>query len=150
MTIDRLLLYCVEMNFLLKFVAGCLILFGVMGLGVEIDNLTSGTSKRPILGFALGIGFCAAGAGVLRVAKRRALRAQHAAAKVREQLVLRIARAHSWRLTPAQVAADSDLTVAEATEELDRLAKHGACELDFGENTPVIYRFAGAPALSDH
>lgn len=70
-----------------------------------------------------------------------------AAAARSEKLVLAVARANGWAITPVDVAASSTLTMAEAQATLDAMAKSGHAELTF-QGDQLIYRFPRA-AVSD-
>ena len=58
-----------------------------------------------------------------------------------EQRVLAAARRHRGHLTPVSAAADGDLTVDQAREELERLAKENACLMDVSDEGLVVFRF---------
>jgi len=131
------------MHYLLYLIGAGQLLIGLVGFGVEIDKMMSGTSEHPVLGFVLATGLTVGGIVVLRAGKQRARRRLELQAQEQERSLLQLARKHGGMLTPALVAADTDLSVAEADAELLRLAKLGACEVEYGEQTAVEYRFAG-------
>ena len=58
-----------------------------------------------------------------------------------EQRVLAAARRHRGHVTPVSAAADGDLTVDQAREELERLAKENACLMDVSDDGLVVFRF---------
>ena len=127
-----------------------LLFFGVVGVGVELDNLSSGESKNPVLGFMLAGSFLLAAAGAFKQSRKHREKAEKQRAEQLERTILGLARANGWKLTAAEVAAQTPLTVADATAELDRLAKHGACEVEFGKGTALIYEFpAPLPNTAD-
>jgi hypothetical protein len=59
-----------------------------------------------------------------------------------ERSVLKVARDHGGRLTPALVALDCDMDVAEAEAILDGLAKKGHASMRVREDGRVEYEFS--------
>lgn len=87
------------------------------------------------------------GGGVVLVRKSRRMK-EIADQQVRalagpsaEQHTLLAARKHRGRLTAVQVAADTGLTVDQAREDLERLAKNNACLMDIEEDGRIVFRF---------
>jgi hypothetical protein len=114
---------------LLYFLTSIFVLFAV----VEIKRLLAHEVKHPDAGVAV-LAFCAVcAAGCVRGASR--LRDNAAPSSQ----VIRAAKTLGGRVTAAQIVASTRLTYEQATSELDRLCKAGACEAIAGTN---LYRFS--------
>ncbi|GMU02476.1 hypothetical protein KH5H1_65960 [Corallococcus caeni] len=132
---------------------GLLVAFGILGAGVEIDNLRTGTAEHTVTGFLLAILFILGGLALVRSARRAKLppELRDAPAVVRptldardvERAVLACAQEHGGRVTIAEVAAGSQLSFTEAKEVLEGLSRAGACSVDVTENGAFIYEFNG-------
>lgn len=131
-----------------------LVIFGLLGFGVEIDELLSGTADKPVLGFILASIFVIGGGALIRGAGRAAAPAgqvqvaavgQPAVLSPREveQIVLACVKQHGGRVTIAEVAAETELTFTEAKKVLEELARAGACTVDVTEQGAFIYEFTG-------
>lgn len=59
----------------------------------------------------------------------------------RERLVLRLAADRQGRLTAAEVAAHTPLSLRESQQMLDRLEQHRAAELQLTPDGAMVYRF---------
>lgn len=66
-----------------------------------------------------------------------------------EKSILRSAKAHGGRLTPAQAALGGSWSLKEVQKELDQLAKGGFCELKVTKTGAVVYYFAEFDAEQD-
>ena len=55
--------------------------------------------------------------------------------------ILRSARAHGGRLTATEVAVETALPVAMATEMLEALSRRGACRMSIAEAGIVVFEF---------
>jgi hypothetical protein len=131
-----------------------LLIFGLLGFGVEIDELLSGTADKPVFGFILAT-ICVLGGGALIRGAGRATPSAgpaQAGAAARptalsprdvEQVVLSCAKRHGGRVTIAEVAADTELSFTESKKVLEELAREGACTVDVTEQGAFIYEFAG-------
>ena len=137
-----------------RFCGWFLVIFGVLGFGVEVDELLSGTADKPVFGFILA-SVCVLGGGALirgaghdtpsagpaqpvAVARSTTLSPRDV-----EQVVLSCAKQHGGRVTIAEVAADTELTFTEAKKVLEELSRAGACTVDVTEQGAFIYEFAG-------
>jgi TM2 domain-containing membrane protein YozV len=58
-----------------------------------------------------------------------------------EERVLGAARRLQGQVTPVSVAADGGITVEQARQELERLAKENACLMDVSSDGLVVFRF---------
>lgn len=127
--------------------------FGVIGFGVEIDNLLKGTADHTVTGFIIAALFILGGLALIRSARRAKLppELRDAPVVVRpalgsrdiERAVLACAKQHGGRVTIAEVAAGSQLSFTEAKEVLEELSRAGACTVDVTENGAFIYEFNG-------
>ncbi|RKH68484.1 hypothetical protein [Corallococcus aberystwythensis] len=125
-----------------------LVAFGVIGFGVEIDHLRTGTAENTVTGFILAAIFILGGLALLRSARRAKLPpelrdAPALDARDIERAVLACAKQHGGRVTIAEVAAASQLSFTEAKEVLEGLSRAGACTVDVTENGAFIYEFSG-------
>jgi hypothetical protein len=59
----------------------------------------------------------------------------------RERLVLRLAADHQGRLTAAEVAAHTPLSLQESQQMLERLEQHRAAELQLTPDGAMVYHF---------
>ncbi len=130
----------------LKLVIGVLLVaFGLIGIGVEVDNAANGTSHDRGVGIALIVVCLTGGAYLIRSGRRgrsepRRVRTQQGEVSA-SNVVLRIAREQAGRVTAAEIASHSTLSFDEAKAELDRLEKAGACTIEVGENGVRVYYF---------
>ncbi|MBZ4422418.1 hypothetical protein [Myxococcus sp. RHSTA-1-4] len=131
-----------------------LVIFGLTGFGVEIDNLRKGTTDNTAVGLVLATIFVLGGGALIRGARRAKLPAELKAAPAVahlparsprdvERTVLTCAKQHGGRVTIAEVAAESDLTFTEAKEVLEQLSRAGACTVDVTDQGAFIYEFSG-------
>jgi predicted transcriptional regulator len=136
-----------------RFFGWFLVIFGLCGFGVEIDELLSGTADKPVLGFILASIFVIGGGALLRGPRRAAAPAGPVQAAVDqpavlsprevEQIVLACVKQHGGRVTIAEVAAETELTFTEAKKVLEELSRAGACTVDVTEQGAFIYEFTG-------
>lgn len=61
----------------------------------------------------------------------------------RQRLLLQFAKSHHGRITPIEVASESDLTIDKARTELDHFCKIGAADLQVSESGAMVYVFVG-------
>ena len=129
-----------------------LTVFGVFGIGSEIDKLINGTAEHTIAGIILGAAFILGGLALVRSARRAKLPPELRDAPVVrpaldsrgvERAVLACAQTHGGRVTIAEVAAGTQLSFSEAKEVLEELSRAGACTVDVTENGAFIYEFSG-------
>jgi hypothetical protein len=131
-----------------------LVTLGLIGFGVEIDNLRRGTTDATVLGFTLATLFLAGGGALIRGARRAKLPAGLdeglAVAQLRElsprdieRAILSCAKQHGGRVTIAEVAAESALSFTEAKAALEELQRAGACTVDVTDQGAFIYEFNG-------
>ncbi|MBN8229986.1 hypothetical protein JYK02_20950 [Corallococcus macrosporus] len=129
-----------------------LVAFGVIGFGVEIDNLRQNKADHTVTGFILSAVFVLGGLALVRSARRAKLPPELRDAPVArpaldsrdvERAVLACAKEHGGRVTIAEVAAASQLSFTEAKEVLEGLSRAGACTVDVTENGAFIYEFSG-------
>ncbi len=115
--------------------AGSLLMVGLSAfLLLARDDTSVGLTMLAFFG-ATGI----AGLGVLIAT----LRPKGAKAAEREQLVLKLAEASGGRITIAQIASQTSLSVAEAKESLEELARQGVAEVLFDDDGAIVYELKG-------
>ncbi|RKH48636.1 hypothetical protein D7X55_29510 [Corallococcus sp. AB049A] len=126
--------------------------FGVIGFGIEIDKLISGTAENTVSGLIIAAVFILGGLALVRSARRAKLPPELRDAPVMrpaldsrgvERAVLACAQTHGGRVTIAEVAAGTQLSFTEAKEVLEELSRAGACTVDVTENGAFIYEFSG-------
>lgn len=59
----------------------------------------------------------------------------------RERLILKSAQKHKGVITPTMIAVESDLTIAQAEEILEDLARRGYASLEVRDTGGIEYRF---------
>ncbi|QSQ27470.1 hypothetical protein JY651_22280 [Pyxidicoccus parkwayensis] len=131
-----------------------LLIIGLTGFAVEIDNLRNGKTDSTVLGFFLSTAFIISGLALFRSARRArmpvALQEEPVVARLParsprdiERAVLTCAQKHGGRVTIAEVAAGSELSFTEAKTVLEELSHAGACTVDVTEHGAFIYEFNG-------
>lgn len=135
------------MRFIVKALGWVLIAFGALPAMAAIGLTSTGNYGSAIFGLVMTSIFVGGGALLLRSGERMkgAGPGLEPAGAVPgpsiEQRVLAAARRHRGHLTPVSAAADGDLTVDQAREELERLAKENACLMDVSDDGLVVFRF---------
>ena len=130
-----------------NFIGWTLLMFGLIGFAVEIDDLVSGPSTNTAIGFLMAAAFCAGGTALIRSVRRRntrrlaAVAAQAPQRMTSSNLILRVARDRKGRITPAEVAAETTISIRQAKVELDKLVEDGFCQELVGESGVIVYRF---------
>ena len=61
----------------------------------------------------------------------------------REKMLLNIIKQHGGKVTPAEIATSSDLSIVESQEALDELCRAGAGELEIIDGGKLVYVFHG-------
>ncbi|MDH5681549.1 MAG: TM2 domain-containing protein [Spirochaetota bacterium] len=61
----------------------------------------------------------------------------------KEKLVLQVAKNHGGRITPLEVAAETDLSVEEGEKYLKTWSDKGYCEIKISQNGVLLYEFSG-------
>jgi hypothetical protein len=113
----------------------------VLGLAFFLDvgrpgeKLTYGTAFCTL---GLGLAFAGAGAAVLSTALRAR---RHQREEAIEAEVLRVALSRDGRITAAEVAMATELSLEEAQGYLERLARSGTISVEVGANGMLIYSF---------
>ena len=125
--------------------SAALLFIGVLGLVLGLaflvdvgrpgEKMTYGTAFCTL---GLGLAFAAAG-GVLLSTALRARR--HQREEAIEAEVLRVALSRDGRITAAEVAMATELSLEEAQGYLERLARNGTISVEVGANGMLIYSF---------
>jgi hypothetical protein len=131
------------MRFVIKVLGWAMILFAVAAVAAEIEDLRSGKFQEAVAGLVVILVFGGGGLWVLRAARRMKAAAPSSAAAgpSTEQRVLAAARLHQGKVTAVSVAADGALTIEQARDELERLARANACLMDVSADGLVVFRF---------
>ena len=127
---------------------GCLVfLVSVLFLIVVIgDFFEEGGIDSPSVMLAFAVFFLGTAIGGAYLAKRklfpgrRFIREPEASP---EQIILELALHNNGRLTIAEIAAKTSLSVAQAKVEVESLCRQGVAEVSIGEQGDVYYIFAG-------
>ncbi|MBC8164067.1 MAG: hypothetical protein H7Z42_22895 [Roseiflexaceae bacterium] len=115
----------------------------VLGSSIAIDVGTPGQSTTYSSAFCLGglaLTFGAGGIGLLLAARRARANARQ---EEIEAEVLRVALAKNGRVTAAEVAMSSHLSLPEAQAYLERMARSGHILTEVGEQGVLVYRVGG-------
>ena len=113
----------------------------VLGLAFLVDvgrpgeKMTYGTAFCTL---GLGLAFAVAGGSLLSTALRTQRRQREEAI---EAEVLRVALSRDGRVTAAEVAMTTELSLEEAQGYLERLARSGTISVEVGANGMLIYSF---------
>jgi hypothetical protein len=128
-----------------------LIVFGLIGLSVEIDDAFAGKSENRSVGLTMAVLSIAGGALLVRSGSKlererrnnvgRSEGVSPPSALPLSSRVLRVARAHKGRITAAEVSAEAEIEFDLAKEELERLHQGGACGIEIGAEGIRVYRF---------
>jgi len=135
------------MRFIVRALGWVLVAFGVLVATAVVGFASSGAVGGAVVCLVMTGIFAGGGALLLRSGERmkEAGPGLEPAGAVPgpsiEQRVLAAARRHWGHLTPVSAAADGDLTVDQAREELERLAKESACLMDVSDDGLVVFRF---------
>ena len=116
----------------------------VLGLAFLLDVGRPGEKMTYGLAFCtlgLGLAFAAAGGTLLSTALRARRRQREEAI---EAEVLRVALSRDGRITAAEVAMATELSLEEAQGYLERLARSGMISVEVGANGMLIYSFGAA------
>jgi hypothetical protein len=117
----------------------------VAALASSISDIARGVDVSDSIGGAvvLAIGAAASGLGARRCLGPAKARRPVLSRDEREHLVLERARAAGGKLTQAELALDSGLSLDEARRLLDELAEKGAAELELSSSGVLVYSFPG-------
>jgi predicted transcriptional regulator len=113
----------------------------VLGLAFLVDvgrpgeKMTYGTAFCTL---GLGLAFAVAGGALLTTGLRARRREREEAI---EAEVLRVALSRDGRITAAEVAMATELSLEEAQKYLERLARSGTISVEVGANGMLIYSF---------
>ena len=133
------------MRSLLKVLAWVMIGFAALGGAAETENACKGKGEVTAMDAFLMAAFAVGGLLLLRKVKRmkaaEAAPAALATAMSIEQHVLGTARRNRGHVTAVTVAADGGVSIDQARDELERLAKTNACLMDISSDGRVVFRF---------
>lgn len=63
--------------------------------------------------------------------------------KEKEKIILQTAKKYGGRITPVELAADTDLSINEAEDILKELSKKGYADLRVSDSGAILYEFLG-------
>lgn len=109
----------------------CLLGFGSPATGVKVASMVGVACA----GFGLLVG------GVLLMSSKSAV--ETSLTTEREKILLKIIRDHGGKVTPAEIAAKSHLSIAESQEGLDALCAAGAGDMEILKGGKLLYVFHG-------
>jgi len=126
------------MRVILKIIGYFIIIFSLTFIVVYISMLIGGDKDRGVIIALLALltGTGLFGGYLIKIANRRQIEG-------REKMVLRIAAARGGKVTPEEVAMESNLTVDQAQKLLDELCTQGAGQLQVTEQGGLVYTFSG-------
>ncbi len=130
------------MRFLVKALGWLMIGFGALLAAAEADNACKGTRESPVVGIVVIAIF--GGGGLLLVRAGRRPKGSGAGAALVpsiEERVLGAARRLRGHVTAVSAAVDGGVTIEQAREELELLAKENACLMDVSSDGLVVFRF---------
>ena len=119
---------------------------GVVMGAAGIQNAISGGGDAFVILLSIATFMLVFGIRGLRIsAKQREKKKTRARPWQREvdisQTVLRVARSHRGRVTPAEVAAEVKVSIDDARAELDRLVEQNYCQQIVGSTGLMVYFF---------
>jgi hypothetical protein len=133
------------MRSLFTVLAWVMVGFAVLGGAAEVDSSCKGKSDATALDASLLAAFAAGGLLLMRKVKRMNAAedapAALATAMSIEQHILGTARRNRGHVTAVSAAADGGVSIDQAREELERLAKENACLMDVTSDGRVVFRF---------
>jgi hypothetical protein len=131
------------MRFLVKALGWAMLAFAAVGVASEIDDALKGKSHDTAVAVVMVTLFAGGGLLLLRAGRRMkgAGEASAGTGPSIEQRVLLAARRNRGHLTAVSAAADGSLTIDQAREELERLAKANACLMEVSSDGLVVFRF---------
>lgn len=118
--------------------------FLIIAAGFELANpkpLENATDPGVLWGLLVFFSLTEAGGTFLIIHNVRKLRQDNW--ETRERELLKIIAARDGRITPAEIAAVTDLTIAEAEQQLSKLCRHGSGELQLTPDGKTVYVFFG-------
>ncbi len=140
------------MRFLTKGLGWLLVALGLAVAAFEVARVCMGKHHDGTISVVLSAILLGGGALVFRAGRRMEAEgasmdpADAVAGPSTEERLLRIvtvARAHQGHVTAIEAAADGRMTVEQAREELERLARDNACQMDVSADGPVVFHFPG-------
>ena len=112
--------------------------FGAFAALMVLGSLPQQTPSEAAIRFAASAALALAGVVIARRARRVAPQID---AHEAERQILRAARAHNGRLTATEVAAETPVPLAQATDMLEALSRRGACRMSIAEAGILVFDF---------
>lgn len=112
--------------------------FGAVASIMVLTSLGQQTAGQAAVRFIASAVLGVAGVVIARRARRAAPRID---AREAEQHILRVAAAHAGRLTATEVAAETPVPLAQASEMLEKLSQRGMCRMSIAEAGILVFEF---------
>lgn len=112
--------------------------FGAFAAIMVLVSLGEQTAGDATIRFLASAALAAAGVAIALRARRTAPRID---ARQAEREILRAARAHEGRVTATEVAAETPVPLAQATEMLEELSRRGLCRMSVAQAGILVFEF---------
>jgi hypothetical protein len=133
-----------------KLVSGIIIaLVSSLFLVAAIGDLIQGSETKPSVLWGLMVFFFLTLAAGLYLAIIPRLRKGKLDRQRRERSVLKVIAARGGRVTPFELAAESDMDIKEAQAFLDNLCTNGIGQLQVTDTGELVYTFSGIISSSE-
>lgn len=121
--------------------------FLVVSASIDLIGGESDTETSVLVG--LLVFFSLAGLGGLYMTANSRRRGKRRAEQRMEREILRVIAARGGRVTPFEIAAETDLSTAEAQAYMDKLCTDGMGELQVTSEGYLVYVFRGAASRAE-
>jgi uncharacterized membrane protein len=112
--------------------------FGAYASLMVLVNVRSQTTSEIVVRFMASAALGLAGVVIARRARPAVPRID---AQEAERQILRAARAHNGRVTATEIAAETSVPLAQASEMLEALAGRGLCQMSVAEAGILVFEF---------
>ena len=116
--------------------------FLVINAGYELSNPESAKTEPGVL-WGLLVFFSLATTGCIYVIIRTVRKSRREDIENEERDLLKVIAERGGRITPAEIAAATNLTIAESEDKLRKLCRHGSGELQLTSDGRSVYVFFG-------
>jgi hypothetical protein len=112
--------------------------FGVYAMLMVLTHLSEQTASDAGVRFMASFALALVGVVIARRARRSVPRIDSEEA---ERLILRTARAHNGRITATEIAAETTVPLAQASEMLEALNRRGLCRMSVAQAGILVFEF---------
>lgn len=126
---------------ILGFIVGALSSFFVIAAIADLIGGKSDTEPGILIG--LLVFFSLTGFGGFYLAITKIMKNKKTSSELREQKILEVIISKGGRVTPVEIAAQTNLNVTDAKKELDKLCNSGAGEIQVTSEGNIVYVFQG-------